>query len=746
MGLQTRLVIWLVAMLLVGTVISVVMTTVSSEQRLAVDLQRRANLLGRSLEISKELKQALQSEDGIASNRILQQILSIDTDAKFLFLLAPNNTIIGWATPNPKRALELGITTPGERETILTKFFRVPEEARPLFERIARVRIAPTMAKVEAPAKLDEIPIPQEELTQAPKALGIESEEIVEELAPAQEAPTAEEEIVEEQAQVMEPSHQILVHYNSTLRGELTGFLKKIVLATVLPSILIFGIILFFFFSQLTQSLNYLKAYAMSISDGDLTHPFSRQAYKEVMAVGKSMDVMRRNFKKALSKTHGASRQFDSVSARVNESSQKITDDAINQSHAIRTTVACIDAMANSSTSVQGQISEATRSANESTEKMKGIGKSISAVINSMQLLSKSVDQTRRHLEGNISILGEVDRSVNKLQETATGTVAASSEIAENIRTVEIDTQAALRMSTDGATKADSGMDSFREAMSALIKIRANAEESANSIRFLSEKTASIEHILDVIDDISNRTKLLSLNASIIASHAGEAGRGFMIVAEEIKDLAARTAGSTREISKIISEVREGSAEAIEVVERGVRTVNEGVKRAEVTGEALQQIVNSTTQAGSLVSRISSSMTRQSENTKRVSAAMREVHSVVVRVREVVSTQKTESRDLEASIRTMRIQMSRGTSTAKQQMTVIQEAISTISNIFDHIQLISNSNEDQVRNQVNVSKAVDQLKQLSDLHHASASNLAVAVEQSTNQSEALAEGLKQFRL
>jgi methyl-accepting chemotaxis protein len=301
-------------------------------------------------------------------------------------------------------------------------------------------------------------------------------------------------------------------------------------------------------------------------------------------------------------------------------------------------------------------------------------------------------------------------------------------------------------MSTEAATKAESGVEAFKESMAAIQRIRTNSDESANSIRFLSEKTESIEHILDVIDDISNRTRLLSLNASIIASHAGEAGRGFMIVADEIKDLASRTAGSTREIAKIINEVRDGSEGAIEVVERGVRAVNEGVKRAEFAGEVLSQIVASTNQTGSLVERISNAMNRQAAGTKQVSNAMRDVHSVVVRVREVVGTQKNESRDLEASIRTMRIQMSRATATAKQQMGVIQEAIKAISFIFQQIQLISNFNTDQVRNQQSVSKAVDKLKNLSDLHHASADNLSVAVEQSNRQSKLVRDGLKSFRI
>ena len=405
-----------------------------------------------------------------------------------------------------------------------------------------------------------------------------------------------------------------------------------------------------------------------------------------------------------------------------------------------------LEAMASSSTSVQNQIGEATRAVNDSTERLQGIRRSIENILGSMQMLSKSVDQTRRHLEGNISILGEVDRAVNQLQETATGTVTATAEIADNIRNVDSNTQTALRMSTEASTKAESGVEAFKESMAAIQRIRTNSDESANSIRFLSEKTESIEHILDVIDDISNRTRLLSLNASIIASHAGEAGRGFMIVADEIKDLASRTAGSTREIAKIINEVRDGSEGAIEVVERGVRAVNEGVKRAEFAGEVLSQIVASTSQTGNLVERISSAMNRQAAGTKQVSNAMREVHSVVIRVREVVGTQKNESRDLEASIRTMRIQMSRATATAKQQMSVIQEAIKAISFIFQQIQLISNFNTDQVRNQQSVSKAVDKLKHLSDLHHASADNLSMAVEQSNRQSKLVRDGLKSFRL
>ena len=139
-------------------------------------------------------------------------------------------------------------------------------------------------------------------------------------------------------------------------------------------------------------------------------------------------------------------------------------------------------------------------------------------------------------------------------------------------------------------------------------------------------------------------------------------------------------------------------------------------------------------------------MDRQLEGTKRVNSAMREVHNVIARVRDVVTAQKNESRDLESSIRTIRIQMSRATTTAKQQNPIIQEALKSINLIQNQIHLIQSTNEEQIKNQQNVASAVERLKALSDAHHASASNLALAAEQSEESTRNANEGFLAFRV
>mgnify|MGYP001198778322 CR=1 FL=1 len=722
MKLRIRLVIWLLLAITVTGGFSWFVSSQATEKMTLASLEKRTAIIGQSIQSTNNMGEWVKSQDEAELRTLMKRFVAMDPQIDYVILTDGNQQVIGWAV-NGNRAVELGVSTPDERQTIASNYFSedlsytptVLEHSVSLLFEVVEKSAAPTL----------------------PPAQPVEGQEEAD-VAPPAEAETADK--------VHNVQASLLISYSTFAGRVFEDAGNKVALFSILPCLILLGILLLSYSMAFTNRLDFLRLYSLGLAGGDLTQPFTERGSREFNEVGKAMNLVRRNFKKSIANAQGASREFENAARRVEESSGKITEDAIEQSHAIRQTVSTIEAMASSSTSVQNQIGEATRAVNDSTERLQGIRRSIENILGSMQMLSKSVDQTRRHLEGNISILGEVDRAVNQLQETATGTVTATAEIADNIRNVDSNTQTALRMSTEASTKAESGVEAFKESMAAIQRIRTNSDESANSIRFLSEKTESIEHILDVIDDISNRTRLLSLNASIIASHAGEAGRGFMIVADEIKDLASRTAGSTREIAKIINEVRDGSEGAIEVVERGVRAVNEGVKRAEFAGEVLSQIVASTSQTGNLVERISSAMNRQAAGTKQVSNAMREVHSVVIRVREVVGTQKNESRDLEASIRTMRIQMSRATATAKQQMSVIQEAIKAISFIFQQIQLISNFNTDQVRNQQSVSKAVDKLKHLSDLHHASADNLSMAVEQSNRQSKLVRDGLKSFRL
>lgn len=681
-------------------------------------LNQRADLIGRLLQNSQSLTAAFAENKTTDLNQALTDAIQADPKLDYLLLVDQNNEVLGWTVKSFEQIEDLGLATPDDRKAKVAEYNAATESGSRL-ERLQSVSLL--FEVIERPTQPDEA----EAVADSPEvAASPDSEVITTKTLPA----------------------RLLAGYNQDALAADHDMGLGVVFRSLLPCVLLASLLFWWLAGQLLEQIAAVKMYAERLSGGDLSEGLELKDAGDVGGLAKALNSLRRNFKSAVATARDASQDLNVASSRIKESSNKITEEAVDQSNAIRQTISSIDVMIASSSSVQSQITEATKGVVDSTETMNGIRKSIETVVSSMQMLSKSVDQTRRHLEGNVTILGEVDREVNKLQETATSTFEAMADISDNIRHVEDNTEAALKMASEGTENAERGVEAFKASMAAIQRIRSNSDESANSIRFLSAKAESIEHILDFIDDISNRTRLLSLNASIIASHAGESGRGFMIVADEIKDLASRTAGAVREISKIIREVREGSDSALEVVERGVRAVNEGVKRAELAGEILTVIMSSTIHNAQNVRRISSAMDRQLEGTKRVNAAMREVHNVIARVRDVVTAQKNESRDLESSIRTIRIQMSRATTTAKQQNPIIQEALKSINLIQNQISLIQSTNEEQIKNQQNVASAVERLKALSDAHHASASNLALAAEQSEESSRNASEGFLAFRV
>src|SRR5207247_2827766 len=120
--------------------------------------------------------------------------------------------------------------------------------------------------------------------------------------------------------------------------------------------------------------------------------------------------------------------------------------------------------------------------------------------------------------------------------------------------------------------------DAINQTIEGINKIKAASEEAVRVIANLGVKIGEIGKILTVIDDVAEQTNLLALNAAIIAAQAGDHGKGFAVVADEIKDLAERASASTKDIGELIKSVQAESRNAIDAVERGAKSVDEGGK------------------------------------------------------------------------------------------------------------------------------------------------------------------------
>lgn len=195
---------------------------------------------------------------------------------------------------------------------------------------------------------------------------------------------------------------------------------------------------------------------------------------------------------------------------------------------------------------------------------------------------------------------------------------ASIQEVAESARAAD---QVAQKAS-DAALK---GGESVEHTMAGILQIRETVAESTRKVKRLAESSQEISKIVGLISQIASRTNLLALNASIEAARAGESGRGFAIVADEVRQLADRASKSSKEIEQIVLQIQGETSSVMAAMEEGTQQVIEGTQRAEQAKRSLEDIIQVSSQINQLVSSITQATGEQTETSRYVSQVMQSV-------------------------------------------------------------------------------------------------------------------------
>jgi twitching motility protein PilJ len=163
-----------------------------------------------------------------------------------------------------------------------------------------------------------------------------------------------------------------------------------------------------------------------------------------------------------------------------------------------------------------------------------------------------------------------------------------------------------------------------------MTRIDTAVQQTAEKMRLLGVRSSEISEIIDLIDEIAAQTNLLALNAAIEAAHAGEAGLGFSVVAEEIRKLAERSARATRDVGNLIKSIQTETREALAAMENGMREVTGGSKLAGEAGSALKDISEAVRQSAELMEEISAASEEQARVTRNLAAAMQTISSITL--------------------------------------------------------------------------------------------------------------------
>ncbi len=262
-----------------------------------------------------------------------------------------------------------------------------------------------------------------------------------------------------------------------------------------------------------------------------------------------------------------------------------------------------------------------------------------------------------RRLQQYVNNLGEsLDNVIYEVNEAVHATASASSEISssaeqmasgaqeQSVQTSEVATAVEQMTSTilqtsqnassasESAKKsgeiATEGGEVVIQTVSGMNRIAEVVQRAANMVNELGKSSDQIGEIIQVIDDIADQTNLLALNAAIEAARAGEQGRGFAVVADEVRKLAERTTKATKEIESMIKQIQEDTSDAVSSISEGTDEVAKGRELANKAGDALKEIITSSKEVEDLIGQVAVAGEEQSSAAEQISKNIEAITSV----------------------------------------------------------------------------------------------------------------------
>lgn len=323
-----------------------------------------------------------------------------------------------------------------------------------------------------------------------------------------------------------------------------------------------------------------------------------------------------------------------------------------------------------------------------------------------------SVDETSAAVNEISVAIEQVTRNLDHLAGIVHQSASAMEEINSTISNVEQNSAISHEVSSQVKSQADESISVVNKTIEALAEIQNSVELSYAAIKRLVENSTRIENIVSVINDITKRTNLLALNASIIAAQAGEYGKSFGVVADEIRNLSLQTGNSTGEITSIIEEIMTESRTAASNITNSKSLVQRGVELGHSTGESLKAIYDRSVCSMEMTQQIKQATEEQVGSVQVVARSMEDISSMTSQIFAASTDQAKATRSIARSIETIKDMTHEMVQSTSRQVEDGHQISRTVESVSEMVKEMFDNMEQRRKQSAEVIRELESIKNL----------------------------------
>ncbi len=482
-----------------------------------------------------------------------------------------------------------------------------------------------------------------------------------------------------------------------------------------------------------------------SISAGDLTRTVAAPSGGEIAMLAGALTRMSGSLKQILHNIKSVSNEVAAASEDIAVSSSVMAAKIKDQADAVDSIAGAVG----TSTKALADIAERTDALGLAAEKSSAsiveMMASIRSVAENAEQLRVKGDDSAEAVEKILRNIRDVSRGAEQLFQLAERTNVAVREIDAGVQQIGTSLKASRELAEGVTRDAREGGDAVRSLIVAVEDIRRQVDEVAKVIASLDRRSWQISSILDVITDIADQTALLALNAAIIAAQAGERGKGFAVIADEIKGLADRTASSTKEIGRVIREVQKEVASAGEGMGGATAKAAEGVRLSQGAARALEEIIRSASDSKDRVGVIASASDRLEAQSQEIVAAVAGVTKVAGELRASMLEQERAGQSANERMALMRAITAQVAKAMEEQAQASRTIVEAVSNSLSMVQGIASSTTEQKRDAEAIEKNVVAIRSNAQSNTESVSDLERVVQTLIQEAVVLRHEIDRFK-